>query len=333
MDRDGNEVDCEFLGEVPIRPLRGGGLVRLLNWILPLNRKWHPVLSCCNSGRDLVVFPFADAGLVIPAAWRKGLTAYFLAGVNTVPEFRLMREICQDLEPGAVVDVGANMGLYVVLTRSVTDRPIVAFEPVPFLFDLMRRNILYNRLENVDTRRMACGAAVREVTLAAHMNAAIVPEKYDPTAPSVADDFNENAMVACSEDRLVKAPLTTLDEALEDQAVALLKIDCEGYELDVLRGARGVLAQNRPRLFIEVHPTLLGQYGGSAQAILDLLMPDYEMEFWDFEQARHTSKFMRSWRKHRPNMGLQLFGAAAFLDACQKPPLPAQLYLVARPRD
>ncbi len=322
----------EPLEDVPIRPLRGIGLARILNSIFRLNRKWHPLISCLNPSRDLVRIPFAGAELVHPAAWRKELTAYLLAGENTVPEFKLLRRLCNDLQSGTIVDVGANMGLYVLLARSITSAPIVAFEPVPFLFDLMRRNILHNQFKNVDARRKACGAQSGAIQLAAHMNAAIIPSSQKLSIPHSSSMFNDDALAAKTEDRLAKAPLVTLDKALGEQAISLIKIDCEGYELEVLRGAQTILERDRPRLFIEVHPALLNNYQSSVDELLDLLAPQYEMEFWDFEQARHVSKIARSWRKHRPNPGLSLPGRKAFVETCTTTPVPVQLYLVAIPR-
>jgi len=329
---NGNITDQKFLEQVPIRELRGVGLARALNFILRLNRKWHPLLTCFNGSHDLVRIPFSGYELVHPAAWRKELTAYLLAGENTVPEFKLMRRLLQDLPPGAVVDVGANMGLYVLLIRSMTSAPIVAFEPVPFLFDLMRRNILCNKFRDIDTRQQACGAHAGIIQLAAHMNAHIVSPSQELTAPYGSGVFNEDAKAARSEDRLTTAPMVTLDEAMGDQIISLVKIDCEGYELEVLRGAVDILNRDRPRLFIEVHPALLHNYQSSVEELLDFLSPEYEMEFWDFEQARHVSKFARSWRKHRPNTGLQLPHREAFIAACTTSPLPAQLYIVGIPR-
>ena len=211
---NGNGADQKPLEQVPIRTLRGAGLVRALNFILRLNRKWHPLLSCLNNSRDLVRIPFAGAELVHPAAWRKELTAYLLAGENTVPEFKLMCRLFQDLPPGTVVDVGANMGLYALLIRSVTSAPIVAFEPVPFLFDLMRRNILHNQLKLIDARQQACGAKAGEIQLAAHMNACIVPPSQESTDSHGSGVFNEDAKAARSEARLASASLVTLDEAM-----------------------------------------------------------------------------------------------------------------------
>lgn len=217
--------------------------------------------------------PFAGAELVHPAAWRKEFSAYLLAGENTVPEFKLLRRLCKDLQPGTIIDVGANMGLYVLLARSITSAPIVAFEPVPFLFDLMRRNIQHNQFKNVDARRQACGAQSGEIQLAAHMNAAIIPSSKELNTPHSSGVINDDALAAKTEDRLAKASLVTLDETLGEQTISLIKIDCEGYELEVLRGARTILERDRPKLFIEVHPALLNNCQSSIDELLDLLAP------------------------------------------------------------
>jgi FkbM family methyltransferase len=67
----------------------------------------------------------------------------------------------------------------------------------------------------------------------------------------------------------------TLDEALESEvdfrAPNLVKIDTEGYELKILRGASRTLAKHRPPLFFEYFPTLIRREGGDPDALFDLL--------------------------------------------------------------
>jgi FkbM family methyltransferase len=51
----------------------------------------------------------------------------------------------------------------------------------------------------------------------------------------------------------------------------LIKIDVEGAEFDVLQGARQIIAQRHPVMFVEVHPRLLGNFGASAEQVYAFL--------------------------------------------------------------
>ncbi len=51
----------------------------------------------------------------------------------------------------------------------------------------------------------------------------------------------------------------------------LVKIDVEGYELAVLRGAQATLGRYRPPLFLELHPQRLRELGGSVEEVVGLL--------------------------------------------------------------
>jgi FkbM family methyltransferase len=65
----------------------------------------------------------------------------------------------------------------------------------------------------------------------------------------------------------------SLDQFFAGQATwpDLIKIDVEGAELDVLQGARQIIAQHHPVMFVEVHPRLLGNFGASAEQVYAFL--------------------------------------------------------------
>ena len=68
---------------------------------------------------------------------------------------------------------------------------------------------------------------------------------------------------------IVRVPVVTLDEDLASgDPVSLLKIDCEGFELNVLRGAKQILERDNPWLFLEIHPTLLPAFGQTVEEVL-----------------------------------------------------------------
>jgi FkbM family methyltransferase len=327
-----------------VRPLRGVKLLRALHRLAPLGRKYHPLLSLMNPGAGLVAIPFDGFELVHPAVWRKYTTAFLLAGLNVVPEFRLLPPICRQLQAGCLVDVGANLGLYTLLLRSVSPLPIIAYEPQPFLFRLLQKNIAHNRLAKVKARNLACGAERGEIPFVIGINGAVaqcgpVPAKHslnDSARPGRQSpqefDWDSEAEITLLGHTVVKAPVVTLDEDLGDLSVALLKIDCEGFEQNILRGAQRLIARQRPHLFLELHPVELEKYGGLAGVVVEMLAPYYELEFWDFGFIRRRSRLVRSFLKHQATKGCQFADAREFLTACATPPRPSQLYVVGRPK-
>ncbi|TDD72972.1 FkbM family methyltransferase [Jiangella aurantiaca] len=146
--------------------------------------------------------------------------------------------LCDTVQPGAVWDVGANLGLYALLARAYTDREVVAFEPTPELAGWARQlsadNDLDYRLEQV-----AAGESPGVATF-------YLSETSD-ASNSLAEGF-----------RTSKRQLDVLVEPLDrysrrtGSVPAVLKIDTETTEHHVLRGAREVVARNRPWIFCEV---------------------------------------------------------------------------------
>lgn len=328
-----------------IRSLHGVRLLRALHRMAPLGRKYHPLLTLFNGRHGLVAIPFEGYELVHPASWGKYVTAFLLAGRDLVPEFRLVPPLCQRLQEGHLVDVGANLGVYTLLLRAASSLPLIAYEPQPFLFRLLQYNVQRNRLPAVELRNRACGSQVGEIPFGIGINGAVLESSKaaEGSSKDTARDGGAAAELPNAElDReaermrqgqaIIQVPVVRLDEDLAGTSIAFLKIDCEGYELEILRGARQILEHQRPVLFLELHPGEIEKYGGSAKAVLDFLEPYYTLEAWDFSQHRFRSRLVRSLLKHRPNAGYRFPDLRTMLAASAQPPRPTQLYLVGKPK-
>jgi len=316
-----------------VRAIRGERLLRRLHRVLPLGRKYHPLLSVLNGRHGLLAIPFDNWHLVQPASWAKQITTQLLSGIDVVPEFRLLAPLVRQLASGCLIDVGANIGLYTLLLRSVSALPIIAYEPQPFLFKLLECNVDFNRITNVDARNFACGAKHGEVPFTIGINGSVAAgvKASGTTAGDV--DWESEAQVTQRGETVINVQLTTLDEDLAGvPSISLLKIDCEGFEFDVLQGALLLIERHSPLLFLEIHPTLLGRFGRAAEEVLELLRPDYDFDFWCFDQIRLPSKLGRSLAKFRRPKGLRYADAAAMLLAANGDPRPAQIYLIGRPK-
>ena len=156
-------------------------------------------------------------------------------------EDREIAELCKYIPPGGtVLDVGANIGLSALeFSRTVgPDGRVIAFEPHPDTAARLRANLDRNNAANVEIVQSAVGAAAGTITF---------NESSDATLSS-ASVIPRN--LVCSFD----VPLTLIDLAWAEAGkplVSVLKIDVEGGELQVLQGARELLARDHPAILLE----------------------------------------------------------------------------------
>ncbi|GAB6852470.1 FkbM family methyltransferase [Paraburkholderia kururiensis] len=143
--------------------------------------------------------------------------------------------------PGAVVEVGANIGSQTVaLARAAkaVSSEAIAIEPQPFVFQNLCANLALNGLDNVTAWPYACGRHQGSIWLA---------------QPDYQKCGNFGGVSVCSEHTpsALKVPCTRLDDLIDGRQVRLLKVDVEGYELAVLQGATEILSNSRPILYVE----------------------------------------------------------------------------------
>jgi FkbM family methyltransferase len=144
--------------------------------------------------------------------------------------------------PGRIVEVGANMGSHTVgLAKAAAARGVTmeVFEPQPVIFQNLCANLALNGLLNVRAWPFACGDEAGTVSFA--------EQDYGHWG-----NFGgvEMSHAQASPGR-VSVPCVRLDDVLGEKAVALIKIDTEGFELAVLRGADNTLKRWRPILYVE----------------------------------------------------------------------------------
>lgn len=172
-----------------------------------------------------------------------------------------LRALVEALSPGDVaVDVGANKGSYLLwLSRAVVDGRVVAFEPQPGLADYLTRACAAAGLRNVTVE--ACGVSNAEGT-----RTLFVPGSSDSPSATF-----ESVSPGSESVRSVTVPVVTLDRYLarETRRVRAIKIDVEGHELSVLRGATEVLREHRPRLVMECESRHLA--GADVATVLEFL--------------------------------------------------------------
>jgi FkbM family methyltransferase len=170
-------------------------------------------------------------------------------------------------EDSNCIDVGANEGalLHHFVELAPRGRHI-AYEPVPALADELE-----DRFPAVEVRRAAASDSVGETSFVVHKELASRSSMRSVGYPS---DVTETLTVRTED----------LDSSLPDGYVPhLLKIDVEGAEHLVLRGALGTLTTHRPLVLFEHQKSTAGHYGTGPQEMFDLLAGEAGMRIFDMD--------------------------------------------------
>ncbi len=167
------------------------------------------------------------------------------------------------IRPGdVVVDCGANHGFSTTLFAKWTgpQGKVYAFEPFSHNMGILKKNLRLNGITNVVCQHSAVGSQSGSVAISATQPNAAVVSNLKGTR------------------RTEQVALVALDDILAVESIGFLKVDVEGYELEVLRGARRILA-SRPRLDLELHVFLYKNKAEELRQVFAMLpLNDYAVD-------------------------------------------------------
>lgn len=201
-----------------------------------------------------------DAAFEVPAdmAWAFPGGEFYERDVT-----RLFDGLLAEAGPGAVYDIGANCGWFAVRAAR-GGRPVRAFEPVPGTAAYAERNLAAVSAPDAELLRVA--VSDRQGIGTIHLYSSSGNNSlHERTLP----EGHPLRHVGTAE-----VPLAPLDALVAEHglpAPALVKIDVEGNELAVLRGARETLRRHRPLIVLEWAETTSNDAGHPRHALVDEL--------------------------------------------------------------
>lgn len=175
-------------------------------------------------------------------------------------------------EGDLIADVGAHHGYFTMLFAVWVGQrgSVVAFECLMENACIAERNVRLNHLDNVQIIQKAVGARAGTVEIAKNSGGI----RIDRTAQTA----------------VVSVGSVSLDEFFSRRRPDLLKIDVEGWELEVLKGGKTCLA-HRPKVALEFHCFKYENREAEARAILDLLPKDEYKFLWAAEPGYQLDPF------------------------------------------
>lgn len=157
-------------------------------------------------------------------------------------------------------DMGANIGLHTFFLKGkYKDLDIIAFDPSPASWKYMELSIKYNNLSSIRLEKIALSD--KNETL----------DFYNWGEESSADSLKDTNRVPNVKPNIIQVPAIKLDDIENLPPITVIKIDCEGAELLILKGAKETLAKNRPLILLEFHPINKAAFNVSTEDIFNFL--------------------------------------------------------------
>lgn len=179
---------------------------------------------------------------------------------NYEPEtFAFFRE---NLKAGdTVLDIGAHIGIFAVTTANLVGESgkVFSFEPTPRTREVLEQVVKLNNVSSrVEVRHEAVGEKRSVLT-------------FFETGEELS---NANSLVKTSRSsKQIDLPVISIDEFVEERKIKVdcIKIDVEGFELNLLKGARNTFLVMRPIARLGLHPSMIKDNGQSLSEIWDVL--------------------------------------------------------------
>lgn len=192
--------------------------------------------------------------------WRTGLYDKLLTS-------SILRVLPDYITPNKLtIDVGGNSGYQTYFHANYNN--VVTYEPVPGLFDVLSENL--KELE-------------KKVTL---INKAVTNKNKDVQLFVDVNRLSMTSQAPLVESETITVPGVALDNENHTN-VGFIKVDVEGYELDVLEGATKLIERDRPTMMVEVYQPWCDKIGFSSETIFDFFVDrDYRILYYDCEQTK-----------------------------------------------
>jgi FkbM family methyltransferase len=188
-------------------------------------------------------------------------------------------------EPSSLVlDIGANIGAHTLHLASLVGPKgsVMAFEPTDFAFGKLRRNLDLNPSLASRVEAFHCFLASND--------GASVPDAIYSSWPLALESGLHTKHLG-REMKTESAQARSLDSILaeRDRKVQLVKLDVDGFECDVLRGATLMLRDARPIFVMELAPYVLEERGASLDQLLSYFLPNGYLFYDERTQMRLPS--------------------------------------------
>lgn len=183
------------------------------------------------------------------------LSSVYVDYPDTMAELGILVGLLKKKYPNlSVIDIGANVGDTACIIKTAADVPLLCIEGDDYTFELLQQNL--SQFQNISAQKLFLGEQT------GNMNAAIEKGGWNTTLKPGQSTGAQTVRIVSLDDFLVGHPVANCK---------LLKVDTEGFDCSIIRGAKKFLQQARPVITFEFNRDNMQAIGENGLGTLALL--------------------------------------------------------------
>jgi len=211
--------------------------------------KWQVGASINNCP---IIYQYTNKSKLVISKGMTGATGNLYFGLHEFEDMAFLLHFLR--KEDLFLDAGANVGSYTVLASAHVGCNSICVEPVPSTFQNLLNNIYINKInERVNSLNIGLGKASATM-------------KFTKTLDTV------NHIATESDENTIEVPIESIDEIVDLNIPTLIKMDVEGYETEVLKGAMKTLENSKLKAIIIELNGSGERYGFDEKGIHNLLV-------------------------------------------------------------
>ena len=156
-----------------------------------------------------------------------------------------LQSVFKSIKKGNFIDIGSNVGKYTIMMGNrLKDSKIISIEPEINNFEFLKKSIYLNQLKNISLFNLACSSRKGERNFFIEKEGIGMHSFYQ-------NKLKSNIFIKVKTEKLDNLIFKKLNKN-EIKKISLIKIDVEGAEVEVLKGAKKILKLVSPKILVEV---------------------------------------------------------------------------------
>jgi len=174
-----------------------------------------------------------------------------------------------------VLDLGANYGHYSIkMAQQCPKGKVIAFEPIPFTFDVLTEVVKGFKQENIELHHAAVSNSDGEITMQLPL--------LDFGGPNTGVAYIGTKEENNANQHTVKT--VCLDELKIEGSIDFIKMDIEGHEPIAIEGMRDILTKHQPTILIEFSHTCMIRAGHTPADLSSVLKNEFGYAFYELKE-------------------------------------------------